>query len=47
MSMPDFDDIVFERLNKKYGAYLLRKRYNRVVVLSVILAVVTGCLIVC
>src|SRR5664279_4271520 len=46
MSMPDFDDIVFERLNKKYGAYFLRKRYNRVVTLSVILAVATGCLIV-
>jgi protein TonB len=46
MSIPDFDDIVFERLNKEYGAYLLRKRYKRVVVLSVFLAVVTGCLIV-
>jgi periplasmic protein TonB len=39
MKVPDFDDIIFERLNKKYGAYLLRKRYNRVVVLSIILAV--------
>jgi protein TonB len=46
MRIPDFDDIVFERLNKEYGAYLLRKRYNRVVALSVILAVATGCLIV-
>jgi periplasmic protein TonB len=46
MLIPDFDDIIFERLNKEYGAYLLRKRYNRVVSLSVILAVVIGCLIV-
>jgi protein TonB len=46
MRIPDFDDIIFERLNKEYGAYLLRKGYNRVVVLSVILAVVIGCLIV-
>ncbi len=46
MRMPDFDDIIFERLNKEYGAYLLRKKYNRVVALSVILAVATGCFIV-
>jgi protein TonB len=42
MRIPDFDDIVFENLNKAYGAYLLRKRYNRVVVISIILAVVFG-----
>lgn len=46
MRIPDFDDIIFERLNKEYGAYLLRKGYNRAVALSVILAVVTGCIIV-
>lgn len=46
MLIPDFDDIIFERLNKEYGAYPLRKRYNRVVILSVILAVIIGCLIV-
>lgn len=39
---PGFDDIIFERLNKEYGAYFLRKRYNRVVVTSIILAVVFG-----
>jgi len=44
--MPDFDDIIFERLNKDYGAYFLRKGYNRVVALSVMLAVAVGCLIV-
>ena len=42
MQIPDFDDIVFEHLNKEYGAYLLRKRYNRVVVISIILAVLLG-----
>ena len=42
MNTPDFDDIIFERLNKEYGAYFLRKSYNRVVVLSIILAVLIG-----
>jgi protein TonB len=42
MQTPDFDDIIFEKLNKEYGAYLLRKRYNRVVVISIILAVLFG-----
>jgi protein TonB len=40
--IPDFDDIIFERLNKKYGAYLLRKRYNRVVIVSIVVACITG-----
>jgi periplasmic protein TonB len=42
MQTPDFDDIIFENRNKEYGAYLLRKRYNRVVVTSIILAVLFG-----
>lgn len=42
MQIPEFDDIIFERLNKEYGAYLLRKRYNRVVVSSIILSVLFG-----
>jgi protein TonB len=46
MSSPDFDDIIFERLNKEYGAYVLRKRYNRVVIKSVVAAVILGCTIV-
>jgi periplasmic protein TonB len=46
MSVPDFDDIIFERLNKGYGAYFLRKRYNRVVIKSIVAAVVLGCIIV-
>jgi protein TonB len=40
----NFDDIVFKNLNKEYGAYSLRKRYNRTVSFSIIIAVLTGCL---
>ena len=46
MSVPHFDDIIFERLNKEYGAYVLRKRYSSVVTLSITVAVIIGCLIV-
>lgn len=42
MPVPDFDDIVFEKLNKEYGAYFLRKIYNRVVILSVVAACILG-----
>jgi protein TonB len=38
--IPTFDDIVFENRNKEYGAYVLRKKYNRVVVISTLI----GCL---
>jgi protein TonB len=31
---PAFDDIVFEVRNKEYGAYKLRKKYNRTVLIS-------------
>ena len=44
MSVPDFDDIVFERLNKEYGAYFLRKKYNHVLLISLVSAVILGCL---
>ena len=30
---PAFDDIVFENRNKEYGAYKLRKKYNRTVIM--------------
>jgi protein TonB len=46
MSTPEFDDIIFEKLNKEYGAYFLRKGYNRLVALSIILAVSFGSIIV-
>ena len=36
----NFDDLLFEKRNKEYGAYQLRKRYNSVVFFSVILATI-------
>jgi periplasmic protein TonB len=34
----DFDDLVFEHKNREYGAYQLRKRYNRAVLTGTIIA---------
>jgi protein TonB len=34
----DFDDLVFEHRNKDYGAYQLRKRYNRAILTGTIVA---------
>jgi periplasmic protein TonB len=34
----DFDDLLFEKRNRDYGAYQLRKKYNSVVVAGIILA---------
>ena len=34
----DFDDLLFEKRNKDYGAYQLRKRYNSVIIAGIILA---------
>jgi len=34
----DFDDLVFEHRNRNYGAYLLRRRYNLNVVISILIA---------
>jgi protein TonB len=42
MPIPDFDDIIFERLNKEYGAYFLRKGYNRVVLIAIVAACILG-----
>jgi len=36
--VPDFNDLLFEKRNKDYGAYQLRKRYNSVVIAGIILA---------
>ena len=36
---PAFDDIVFEQRNKEYGAYRLRKKYNRNVLIAMIIGV--------
>jgi protein TonB len=35
----DFDDIVFRNRNKEYGAFVLRKRYNRNVIISTIIGI--------
>ncbi len=37
---PSFDDIVFEMRNKEYGAYKLRKKYKRNVIISMVIAVI-------
>jgi protein TonB len=37
---PAFDDIVFETRNKEYGAYKLRKRYNRTVMVAMLIGVI-------
>lgn len=34
----DFDDLVFEHRNREYGAYQLRKKYNRAVLAGIIIA---------
>ena len=36
---PAFDDIVFENRNKEYGAYKLRTRYNRTVLVSLVIGI--------
>ncbi|MRS04025.1 energy transducer TonB [bacterium] len=35
--IPDFDDLIFEKRNKKYGAYRLRKTYGRTMMISILL----------
>lgn len=36
---PAFDEIVFEVRNKEYGAYKLRKKYSRTVILSMLIGI--------
>lgn len=36
----DFDDLVFENRNREYGAYQLRKKYNRVLLGGIIMAII-------
>jgi len=40
MKTPAFDDIVFEYRNKEYGAYRLRKKYNRNVIIALLIGVI-------
>lgn len=37
---PSFDDIVFDKRNKEYGAYFLRKRYSRTIIISTIIGII-------
>ncbi|HVN59527.1 MAG TPA: energy transducer TonB [Bacteroidales bacterium] len=37
---PTFDDIVFEKRNKEYGAYRLRKKYNRNLLIGMLIGTV-------
>ncbi|MGC1392311.1 MAG: TonB family protein [Bacteroidales bacterium] len=38
-NVPAFDDIVFEERNKEYGAYKLRKKYNRTVIIALLIGI--------
>jgi protein TonB len=38
--MPNFDDIVFAIRNKEYGGYILRKKYNRRVIISLLIGII-------
>ncbi|MBA4321542.1 MAG: energy transducer TonB, partial [Odoribacter sp.] len=38
--VPNFDDIVFEIRNKDYGAYRLRKKYNRNVMIGMLIGII-------
>jgi len=40
VNSPDFDDIVFEERNKEYGAYRLRKKYNRNVLIGMLIGII-------
>lgn len=37
---PDFDDIIFMARNKNYGAYFVRKKYPRTVIISLLIGVI-------
>ncbi|MDX9811874.1 MAG: energy transducer TonB [Bacteroidales bacterium] len=37
---PAFNEIVFEQRNKEYGAYKLRKKYNRNVIIAMLISVI-------
>jgi protein TonB len=38
--IPSFDDIVFENRNREYGAYSLRKKYDRNVIIALIIGII-------
>lgn len=39
-NVPTFDDIVFDKRNKEYGAYAIRKKYRRTVVIATLIGIV-------
>ena len=40
---PSFDDLVFENRNKEYGAYSMRKKYNRTMMFAILVgAIIIG-----
>ncbi len=39
--VPSFDDIVFEERNQEYGAYQLRKRYKKNVLIALLIGIIT------
>jgi len=39
IDVPAFDDIVFEKRNKEYGAYKLRKRYSRTLLVAMLIGI--------
>jgi protein TonB len=38
--IPDFDEIVFSDRNREYGAYVLRRKYNTNVIISLIIGII-------
>ncbi|HBC80295.1 MAG TPA: hypothetical protein DEO60_03310 [Bacteroidales bacterium] len=40
---PAFDEIVFENRNKEYGAYSLRKKYSRNVIIALLIGIILIC----
>jgi len=38
--VPAFDDIVFEKRNKEYGAYLMRKKYKGTVIVAMLIGII-------
>jgi periplasmic protein TonB len=40
INAPAFDDIVFEERNKEYGAYKLRKKYNKTVIVALLIGII-------
>jgi periplasmic protein TonB len=40
INAPAFDDIVFEVRNKEYGAYKLRKKYSRTVLIALLIGII-------